>query len=62
MREIYAAVAADWRLFIEHKLFEPAFYPSVINDWGTTYICAKELGDKALCLVALGHYAPNVNI
>lgn len=62
MREIYAAVPDDWRLFIEHKFFEPAFYSSVINDWGTSYICAKELGDKASCLVDLGHHAPNVNI
>lgn len=62
MRAIYAAIPADWRLFIEHKLFEPAFYSSVINDWGTSYICANELGDKASCLVDLGHHAPNVNI
>ena len=62
MREIYAAVPDDWRLFIEHKFFEPAFYSSVINDWGISYICAKELGEKASCLVDLGHHAPNVNI
>lgn len=62
MREIYAAVPADWKLFIEHKFYEPAFYSSVINDWGTSYICASELGDKASCLVDLGHHAPNVNI
>jgi L-rhamnose isomerase/sugar isomerase len=62
MREIYAAIPADWRLFIEHKFFEPAFYSTVINDWGTSYICAKELGEKAFCLVDLGHHAPNVNI
>lgn len=62
MREIYAAIPADWRLFIEHKLFEPAFYSSVISDCGTNYYCAKELGDKAACLVDLGHHAPNVNI
>ena len=62
MREIYAAIPDDWRLFIEHKFFEPAFYSSVINDWGTSYICAKELGEKAVCLVDLGHHAPNVNI
>lgn len=62
MREIYAAVPDDWRLFIEHKFYEPAFYSSVINDWGTSYYCARELGDKASCLVDLGHHAPNVNI
>ena len=62
MREIYAAIPVDWRLFIEHKFYEPAFYSTVINDWGTSYICAKQLGDKAFCLVDLGHHAPNVNI
>src|SRR3954468_743997 len=62
MREIYMAVPDDWRMFIEHKLFEPAFYSSVINDWGTSYYCASQLGDKASCLVDLGHHAPNVNI
>jgi L-rhamnose isomerase / sugar isomerase len=62
MREIYAAIPGDWRMFIEHKFFEPAFYSSVINDWGTNYYCAKELGEKAFCLVDLGHHAPNVNI
>jgi L-rhamnose isomerase/sugar isomerase len=62
MREIYAAVPDDWRVFIEHKFYEPAFYSTVINDWGTSYYCAQELGPKALCLVDLGHHAPNVNI
>lgn len=62
MREIYAKIPDDWRLFIEHKMFEPAFYSTVIQDWGTNYIAAKELGEKAFCLVDLGHHAPNVNI
>jgi len=62
MRDIYAAIPNDWRLFIEHKFFEPAFYSSVINDWGTNYYCANALGEKASCLVDLGHHAPNVNI
>ena len=62
MREIYAAVPDSWSLFIEHKFYEPAFYSTVINDWGTSYFCARELGEKAFCLVDLGHHAPNVNI
>src|SRR5215213_1571651 len=61
-REIYAAIPADWRMFIEHKMFEPAFYSTVISDWGTNYYVARELGEKAFCLVDLGHHAPNVNI
>jgi len=62
MGRIYQAVPDDWRLFIEHKFYEPAFYSTVINDWGVSYYCARELGPKAFCLVDLGHHAPNVNI
>lgn len=62
MREIYAALPGDWRMYIEHKLFEPAFYSTVISDWGSNYIATTELGEKAFCLVDLGHHAPNVNI
>jgi L-rhamnose isomerase/sugar isomerase len=62
MARIYAALPDDWRMFIEHKLYEPAFYSTVISDWGTNLMCAQELGEKAQCLVDLGHHAPNVNI
>jgi L-rhamnose isomerase/sugar isomerase len=62
MRQIYAALPDDWNVFIEHKLFEPAFYATTIADWGTSFACATELGPKAKCLVDLGHHAPNTNI
>lgn len=62
MREIYAALPEDWLVFMEHKMYEPAFYSTVINDWGTSYYCATQLGPQAKCLVDLGHHAPNVNI
>ncbi|WP_234680969.1 L-rhamnose catabolism isomerase [Bradyrhizobium monzae] len=62
MREIVAALPADWRVFLEHKLYEPAFYSTVISDWGTSFAVAQELGPKAYCLIDLGHHAPNVNI
>ena len=62
MQEIYVALPADWKLFTEHKMYEPAFYSTVVQDWGTNYLIATELGDKAYCLVDLGHHAPNVNI
>jgi L-rhamnose isomerase/sugar isomerase len=62
MQEIYAALPDDWRLFTEHKMYEPAFYSTVVQDWGTSYLAARELGPKAFCLVDLGHHAPNVNI
>ncbi len=62
MRAIYAGLPDDWRLFSEHKMYEPAFYSTVVQDWGTNYLIATQLGPKAQCLVDLGHHAPNVNI
>jgi len=62
MRAVYAALPDDWTVFLEHKMYEPAFYSTVISDWGTSFAAAQELGPKALCLVDLGHHAPNVNI
>ncbi|HET9160995.1 MAG TPA: L-rhamnose catabolism isomerase [Caulobacteraceae bacterium] len=59
---IYAALPGDWRMLIEHKMYEPAFYSTVIQDWGTSILAAQQLGPKAQCLVDLGHHAPNVNI
>ena len=62
LRAIYDALPPGWRLFIEHKLYEPAFYSTVLNDWGVSYHCARELGPRAFCLVDFGHHAPNVNV
>jgi len=61
-RQIYAALPGDWRMFLEHKICEPAFYATVIQDWGSSVLAATALGPKAQCLVDLGHHAPNVNI
>lgn len=60
--EVYTALPDDWRMLLEHKMFEPAFYSSVISDWGSSILAAQELGPKAKCLVDLGHHAPNTNI
>jgi len=59
---IYAKLPDDWRLFTEHKMYEPAFYSTVVQDWGSNYLIASTLGPKAMCLVDLGHHAPNTNI
>jgi L-rhamnose isomerase/sugar isomerase len=62
MEQVYAGLPSDWRLFIEHKIYEPAFYSTVIQDWGSNLLAAQHLGEQAFCLVDLGHHAPNVNI
>lgn len=59
---IYAALPDDWQMFVEYKPYEPAFYSTVINDWGTAYYVTSQLGPKAACLVDLGHHLPNTNI
>ena len=60
--QIYAALPQDWRMFLEHKICEPAFYSTVIQDWGSSLLAAQALGPKTQCLVDLGHHAPTVNI
>jgi L-rhamnose isomerase/sugar isomerase len=62
LRTIYASLPEGWTLFLEHKLYEPALYSTVLNDWGTSYWCATQLGERAKCLVDLGHHAPHTNI
>ena len=49
-------------MLLEHKLHEPAFYSTVLQDWGSSIPAAQRLGAQAQCLVDLGHHAPNVNI
>ena len=62
LRTIYDALPKNWLVFLEHKMYEPAFYSTVISDWGSSFMAAMELGEKAKCLVDLGHHAPNTNI
>jgi len=61
-KQVYNALPDDWTLLTEHKMYEPAFYSTVVQDWGTNLLIAQQMGDKAKCLVDLGHHAPNVNI
>jgi L-rhamnose isomerase / sugar isomerase len=62
LRAIYRQLPDGWRLFIEHKPYEPAFYSTVLSDWGTSYYCSRELGERAFSLVDLGHHAATTNI
>lgn len=62
LEEIYKALPADWKIFVEYKPYEPNFYSTVIQDWGTSFLLANKLGAKAFTLVDLGHHLPNTNI
>ena len=61
-QEIYLHLPGDWKMFIEYKPFEPNFYSMVVPDWGTSLLLAQGCGDKAFCLVDLGHHLPGTNI
>jgi L-rhamnose isomerase / sugar isomerase len=62
LQEIYSALPEDWKMLIEYKPYEPYFYSTVIPDWGTSFLLANKLGNKAYTLVDLGHHLPNTNI
>ena len=62
LKEIYSDLPEDWKLFIEYKPYEPNFYSTTIQDWGTSFMLANACGDRAYTLVDLGHHLPNSNI
>ncbi|MDG1573342.1 TIM barrel protein [Robiginitalea sp. M366] len=62
LSQIYRALPESWKLFIEYKPYEPNFYSTVIQDWGTSFMLAEHCGPRAYTLVDLGHHLPNTNI
>ncbi|MEP6677119.1 MAG: sugar isomerase [Ferruginibacter sp.] len=62
LQEIYAALPADWKVFVEYKAYEPNFYSTTVGDWGQSLLYTNKLGPKAYTLVDLGHHLPNANI
>jgi L-rhamnose isomerase/sugar isomerase len=62
LEEIYAALPANWKIFLEYKAFEPNFYSTTVGDWGQSFTYVNKLGPKAFTLVDLGHHLPNANI
>jgi len=62
LKKIYSNLPDDWKLLIEYKPYEPNFYSTVIQDWGTSFMLANACGDNAYTLVDLGHHLPNTNI
>lgn len=62
LKSIYNGLPNDWKMLIEYKPYEPNFYSTVIQDWGTSFMLANECGKKAYTLVDLGHHLPNSNI
>lgn len=62
LQEVYESMDDDMRMLVEYKFYEPAFYHTVISDWGQSLTLCQKLGDRAQVLVDLGHHAQGVNI
>lgn len=62
LKKIYKNLPLDWKLLIEYKPYEPNFYSTIIQDWGTSFMLANSCGERATTLVDLGHHLPNTNI
>ncbi len=43
-------------------MFSNCRVSGVGSDWGSSLLLAQQLGDRAACLVDLGHHLPNTNI
>src|SRR5437868_4437369 len=62
LSEIYPALPANARLFLEYKFYEPAFYHTDVQDWGQSLTVCQHVGERALVCVDTGHHAMGVNI
>ncbi|MGH8872106.1 MAG: TIM barrel protein [Acidimicrobiia bacterium] len=62
LRSIHDHLPDGWKMYTEHKPYEPAFYATVNFDWGSSLLLAQASGPKTSCLVDLGHHLPNANI
>jgi len=62
LARIYRRLPRGWKLYLEYKPFEPAFYYTVNFDWGCAFAAASRLGNRCQALVDLGHHLPGANI
>ena len=62
LKEISAKISKDVKVLIEYKVFEPGTYSTVLADWGSAYMMAKDFGPNAGVLVDLGHHFHSANI
>ncbi len=62
LREIYPHLPDGVRMFLEYKLYEPAFYSTDVQDWGQALSVSRLVGERATVCVDIGHHAMGVNI
>lgn len=62
LKSISQKINKNIKVLIEYKVFEPGTYSTVLSDWGSAYVMAKEFGSNAGVLVDLGHHFHSANI
>jgi L-rhamnose isomerase/sugar isomerase len=62
LKTVHASLAADQRMLVEYKPFEPAFYHTDVADWGMALHFARAAGPQAKVLVDTGHHYQAQNI
>jgi L-rhamnose isomerase / sugar isomerase len=62
LRQIYEKMPDDFVMLLEYKPYEPNFYSTVIQDWGSSLLLSMKTGERCYSLVDLGHHLPNTNI
>ena len=62
LKKVHSHLAAEQRLLVEYKPFEPAFYHTDIADWGMALHLARCAGPQAKVLVDTGHHYHSQNI
>jgi len=62
LRAVHDVLPEPARLLVEYKFYEPAFYHTDIQDWGTAMLLARHAGERGRVVVDLGHHAHGVNI
>ncbi|MPZ21011.1 MAG: sugar isomerase [Luteitalea sp.] len=62
LARLASELAAEQRLLVEYKPFEPAFYHTDIADWGMALLLARAAGPQAKVLVDTGHHYAAQNI
>ncbi|MCL5027977.1 MAG: L-rhamnose isomerase [Bacteroidetes bacterium] len=50
------------KALIEYKVFEPGTYSTVLSDWGSAYLIAKEFDGNAGVLIDMGHHHHSTNV
>ncbi len=62
LKAVYAKLPKGMRMLVEYKPFEPSFYHTDIQDWGSSLLLCQKLGPQAQVLVDTGHHLQGTNI